>query len=69
MFQVNLMSASGIGNYGTALSASPRRDIAGDYSRLLAEVGLYAEDGLQILIKHGWLERPPHAADRNELVK
>jgi hypothetical protein len=68
MFQVNMMSAAGIGNFGTALSASPRRDIAADYSRLLAEVGLYAEDGAQILIKHNWMERPPHAADRNKLM-
>ncbi|MCP1158848.1 DUF3231 family protein [Bacillus infantis] len=69
MFQLNMMSAAGIGNYGTAMSASPRRDIAADYSRLLAEVGLYAEDGAQILINHEWMEKPPHAADRDKLIK
>jgi hypothetical protein len=69
MFQVSMMSAAGIGNYGTALAASPRRDIAADYSRLLTEVGLYAEDGAQILIKNNWMEKPPHAADRDKLME
>lgn len=69
MFHISLMNASGIGNYGTSMSATQRRDIAADYTRLLGEVGLYAEDGMNLLIKNGWLERPPHAADRNELMK
>lgn len=68
-FQIALVSAAGIANYGTALSASPRRDIAMQYMNFLTEVGLYAEDGTNILIKHKWLERPPHAADRDSLMK
>lgn len=64
-----MMSAAGMGNYGTALSASPRRDIAADYVRLQGEIGLYGEDGLNLQIKHAWLERPPHAADRDQLMK
>ncbi|WP_235991757.1 DUF3231 family protein [Metabacillus schmidteae] len=68
-YQVAMMSAAGIGNYGTSLSASPRRDIAMQYMNFLTEVGLYAEDGANILIKHKWLERPPHAADRDSLMK
>ncbi|WP_425594002.1 DUF3231 family protein [Metabacillus endolithicus] len=47
----------------------PRRDIATEYSKLLGEVGLFAENGASILIKHKWMERPPHAVDRNELMK
>lgn len=35
----------------------------------LAQIGLYAEDGLNLQIKHAWLERPPHAADRDQLMK
>ncbi|MEW9052088.1 MAG: DUF3231 family protein [Neobacillus sp.] len=68
LYQIAMMTAAGMGNYGTALSASPRRDIAADYVRLQGEIGLYAEDGLNLQIKHAWLERPPHAADRDQLM-
>ncbi|MCM3033970.1 MULTISPECIES: DUF3231 family protein [unclassified Niallia] len=68
MFHISLMVAAGVGNYGTALSASMRRDIGVDYTRLLGEIGLYAEDGMNLLIKNEWLERPPFAADRNQLM-
>ncbi|SEN04874.1 Protein of unknown function [Mesobacillus persicus] len=69
MYQASLMTASGMGNYGTAHSASPRRDIAADYTRLLGEIGQFAEDGINLQIKYGWLERPPHAVQREESVK
>ncbi|WP_462413724.1 hypothetical protein [Neobacillus sp. Marseille-QA0830] len=29
---------------------------------------MYAEDGANIMIKHGWLEEPPQADDREELM-
>lgn len=69
LYMISLMTAAGMGNYGTAISVSPRRDIGADYVRLQGESGLYAEDGLNIQIKHAWLERPPHAADRDRLMK
>ncbi|MGY3717360.1 DUF3231 family protein [Sutcliffiella cohnii] len=69
LYQISMMTAAGMGNYGTAIAASPRRDIAVDYVRLQGEIGLYAEDGLNLQIKHAWLERPPHAADRDQLMK
>lgn len=69
LFHVSLMTASGIGNYGTAISGTLRRDIAAEYTCLLGEIGLFAEDGMNLLIKHEWLERPPHAADREQLMK
>lgn len=65
---VILISAA-IGYYGAGVSVSQRRDLALDYTRLMADVGLYAEDGAQLLIKHGWLEQPPLAADRENLAK
>ncbi|WP_408009871.1 DUF3231 family protein [Pseudalkalibacillus sp. A8] len=68
MFHVTAMNASGVGNYGTAIAVSPRKDIAFKYSRLLMEISLYAEDGANIMIDQGWLEKPPHTPDRNQLV-
>lgn len=69
MYHISLLSASGIGNYGAAISMSQRRDITTNYARLTAEAGQYAEDGMNIMIDNAWLERPPHAADRGELIK
>ncbi|MFE8695934.1 DUF3231 family protein [Cytobacillus sp. FJAT-53684] len=64
---VILISAA-IGYYGAGVSVSQRRDLALEYTRLMAEVGLYAEDGSQLLIKYGWLEQPPLADDWEKLA-
>jgi len=69
MFHVSAMTAAGIGNYGTAMAASPRRDIGMRYASLIPEISLYAEDGANIMIEHGWLEEPPQTDDRDKLAK
>ncbi|WP_180955274.1 DUF3231 family protein [Peribacillus deserti] len=53
MFHVSGMIAAPIGNYGAAISASPRRNLGLRYASLLPEVSLYAEDRANIMIKHG----------------
>ncbi|MDN3015468.1 DUF3231 family protein [Paenibacillus sp. BSR1-1] len=58
-----------VGFYGTAVSQSPRGDISAMYNRLSLEIQLYAEDGANIMIKNRWLEQPPMASDRDELVR
>ena len=68
MFHVTGMIAAGIGNYGLAMAASPRRDIGAKYASLLPEIAHYAEDGANILIKNRWLEEPPQADDRDQLA-
>ncbi|MEY2191932.1 DUF3231 family protein [Neobacillus sp. BF23-41] len=69
MFNVSSMIAAGIGNYGMAIAASPRRDIALKYASLLPEISQYAEGGAKIMIKHGWMEEPPQADDRDEIIQ
>lgn len=69
MFNVSTMIAAGIGNYGMAVAASPRRDIGLKYAALIPEITLYAEAGAKIMIKNGWLEEPPQADDRDVLIK
>jgi hypothetical protein len=64
---VILISAA-VGYYGAGASVSQRRDLALHYLDLMTEVGLYAEDGAQLLIKYGWLEQPPLADDRESLA-
>lgn len=69
MFYTTSLIALSIGFYGTSMAMSPRRDIGQHYVRLTTEISKFAEDGANILIKNGWLEQPPMAADRDELAK
>ncbi|RST71107.1 DUF3231 family protein [Siminovitchia acidinfaciens] len=69
MFHVTSMVATGIGYYGTALAASSRRDLGLKYMSLIPEAALYVEDGANIMIKHGWMEEPPQAIDRDKLIQ
>jgi len=69
VFHVSGMIAAGVGNYGAAMAASPRRDIGARYASLVPEVTLYAEDCANLMIKNGWLEEPPQTDDRDGLIK
>lgn len=68
MFQVSTLIAAAIGQYGLAMSVSPRTDLAAVYVRLTAEVGSYAVDGARIMLEQGWMERPPQTVDREALI-
>ncbi|UJF34910.1 DUF3231 family protein [Paenibacillus hexagrammi] len=69
LYQTVSLSAVGLGNYGAALSASTRRDLAGIYLRLAAEIGTYADDGAELMIQNKWLEKMPGAVERDALIK
>jgi hypothetical protein len=69
MFHISAMIAAGVGNYGMAMAASPSRDLGIRYASLIPEIALYAEDGANIMIDRGWMEEPPQADDRNQLMK
>ncbi|GEL76966.1 hypothetical protein TMU01_12010 [Tenuibacillus multivorans] len=43
LFHTEAIVSTAIGFYGVGLSVAQRRDIAGHYSKLIAEMGLYAE--------------------------
>ncbi|WP_431800401.1 DUF3231 family protein [Halobacillus andaensis] len=69
MFYTTSLIALSIGYYGNSMTMSPRRDIGVMYSRLVAEIMKYADDGSKIMIKYGWMEEPPRSLDRDELAK
>ncbi|WP_394236950.1 DUF3231 family protein [Niallia oryzisoli] len=64
LFHVTSLNALGMANYGLAISASSRKDIATHYTRLMGEIALFTEDAANLLIENGWMEQPPQAADR-----
>jgi hypothetical protein len=69
LFHTVSLIGIGLGNYGAAVTGSMRRDLATTYIRLTAEVGTYADDGAELLIDKGWLEKIPGAVERDTLVQ
>ncbi|GEL76960.1 DUF3231 family protein [Tenuibacillus multivorans] len=69
MFYTLSLIALSIAYYGSSLSMSPRRDIGVTYSRLIAELMKYSDEGTRVMIKNGWMEEPPRALDRGELAR
>lgn len=53
---------------GSAMSLNGRKDLGAMYAKILMEIGLYVEDGANIMIDRGYMEQPPKAADRDELA-
>lgn len=66
--QVSYMNAASIGNIGAALSTNLRHDLFPSYTRALADIANYTEDGVNIMIEKGWLEEPPRVVDRRDLI-
>jgi hypothetical protein len=63
------LNALGIGNYGLSLAQSQRRDLSLMYGKVIVEVGLYADNGADLLIKNKWLEQPPLAIRKRKLIE
>ncbi|MFC0270839.1 DUF3231 family protein [Metabacillus herbersteinensis] len=64
MFLITSLNATSFTYFGHALSVTMRRDLAANYSKLLTEVMAYSEDGVNIMIDRGWMEKPPGAIER-----
>ncbi|WP_338061878.1 DUF3231 family protein [Virgibacillus indicus] len=62
MFSMKIRSDS------NGISLNGRRDIGGMYTKFLMDIGLYVEDGANIMIDQGWMEQPPEAVDRDNLA-
>jgi ribosomal protein S8E len=67
LYHTTMANQIGLAAYGTATTASMRKDLQACYMRLAAEVGQYTADGANILIENNWLEEPPEAVDHREL--
>ncbi|RSD28655.1 DUF3231 family protein [Mesobacillus subterraneus] len=69
LFHVSTLLSSAIGYYGEALALCQRRDLAVSYATMIADIGILAEDGMNLLINKGWMEQPPLATDHEGLSK
>ncbi|MFC2948366.1 DUF3231 family protein [Virgibacillus sediminis] len=69
MYQVSMLSGLSLGYYGVALGTVARRDLGSKFIRILLEGVQYAEDGANLMIEHGWMEKPPASIDNIEIAK
>ncbi|MDD4170329.1 MAG: DUF3231 family protein [Desulfotomaculaceae bacterium] len=69
MDHVLTLNASGGGAYGVSLAASPRHDISAKYAQIKANVGMYTEKGLKIMMENGWMEEPPQVFTGTKIDK
>jgi hypothetical protein len=67
MFHGSLAGSVALTNMGTALGQMMRHDLAGEIMAFIPVIGKYNNDGLNIMIEHGWVEEPFTAADRKKL--
>ncbi|MBP1934238.1 DUF3231 family protein [Ammoniphilus resinae] len=54
--------------FGNSVAVNGRRDIGILYTQSLTKIAAYVEDIQKTIIKRGWLEQPPYAADRGKLA-
>jgi ferritin-like metal-binding protein YciE len=69
MFHIIQIGASAIGNYGGSIALTMRRDVAANYTRLLAESAAFVQDGMKMMIENEWMEQPPQSDNRKELAR
>ena len=67
LFHTNAQSAIGLGDFGLAIASSFRKDLILSYEGFILRVGAYAKKGANLLIDHGWFEKPPQSIDRESL--
>ena len=58
------MFAMKIRSFGNSMAVTARRDINLLYARTLMNIGLFVDDGMNLLIEKSWAETPPKAFDR-----
>lgn len=68
LFHTSVLNQNGLANYGMAIAASPRRDIASQYLRLVSEVGTFSDDCAELMIKKHWFEKMPGMVERDALL-
>ncbi|MGJ9384929.1 DUF3231 family protein [Salipaludibacillus sp. CF4.18] len=69
LYSTSLANTIGLSNYGIAFAKIMRHDLHGQMAILTADIGKYANEGVNLTIGNGWFEEPPTAADRTELSK
>jgi len=67
LFHGGIAGTVALTNMGTALGQMMRHDLAAEILAFIPVIGKYNNDGLNMMIEHGWMEEPFTAADRKKL--
>ncbi|WP_254871073.1 DUF3231 family protein [Bacillus sp. Marseille-Q1617] len=67
LFFISASNTVGLTTLCHAATMSMRKDLAVHYGLFVTEIMKYSTDGLSLLIKRGWMEQPPQAADQKNL--
>jgi hypothetical protein len=66
---INVLNSVDISLISHAMSLSMRTDLTAQYTKVIAEVMLYAKDTFDIVVEKKWLEQPPLVTNRKQLLK
>ncbi|MEH7096923.1 DUF3231 family protein [Neobacillus vireti] len=66
---INVLNSVDISLISHAMSLSMRTDLTAQYTKVIAEVMLYAKDTFDIVVDKKWLEQPPLVTNRKQLLK
>ncbi|MFC5451214.1 DUF3231 family protein [Paenibacillus aestuarii] len=69
MSMINVLNSVDIVLISHAMSLSMRADLTAHYSKLIAEVMLYAKDTFDVMVEREWLEQPPLTTNRKQLIE
>jgi hypothetical protein len=68
MYCTNILTSFGLGGNALGTSFSLRSDLPLKLVGLMTQVYHFAQAGGKLMIKHGWMEEPPQAENRPELI-
>ncbi|WP_121662066.1 DUF3231 family protein [Metabacillus litoralis] len=69
LFHGGLAGSVALSNIGAALGQMMRHDLAAEFLALIPVIAKYNNDGMNMMIEHGWLEEPFTAPDRKKISK
>ncbi|MEI5908761.1 DUF3231 family protein [Bacillus spongiae] len=68
MYNTSLLTTFGLGSNALGGAFSLRSDLPTKMTLLAKNIYDFAKQGGKIMIKHGWMEKPPQIEDRKELT-
>lgn len=68
-FLVTTTTSAGIYLMSYSMSMTMRKDLNARYISLIAEITEFGLEGFQLLIKRGWMEKPPQPINRKQLYE
>ncbi|MEW9676742.1 DUF3231 family protein [Lentibacillus sp. L22] len=69
MYNTSILTSFGLGSNAIGTSFSLRKDLPAKMAVVGKDTFTFANDGGDLMIKHGWTEEPPQMEDRTQLSK